>query len=232
MSRWLMVLVIWCVGATAQAETRPALTVLLLGDSLSAAYGIPRESSWPELLRQRLAAEDSAVELVNASISGETTAGGLSRLPALLEKHRPGLLLLELGANDGLRGLSLKQMQANLTAMADAAQAQGAQTLLFAMRIPSNYGPRYSEAFHQSFVDLAQARDDVHLQPFFLASIALDDGAFLDDGIHPSAAAQPALLETVWPQLQRLLPDSGQADAADAAPAAAGNSAPATARGR
>jgi len=214
MSRWLIILILWCVGATAQAETRPAFTVLLLGDSLSAAYGIPRESSWPELLRQRLTAEDSAPELINASISGETTAGGLSRLPALLEKHQPQLLMLELGANDGLRGLSLKQMQQNLATMVDAAQAQGAQTLLFEMRIPSNYGPRYSDAFHRSFAELARSRDYVQLQPFFLAPIALDEGAFLDDGIHPSAAAQPALLETIWPQLQELLPVAGNHTAA------------------
>lgn len=208
MSRWLMVLIVCCVGATAQADSRPAFTVLLMGDSLSAAYGIPRESSWPELLRQRLAAEDSTVALVNASISGETTAGGLSRLPALLQKHHPQLLLLELGANDGLRGLSLKQMQSNLAAMIDAAHAQGAPTLLFAMRIPSNYGPRYSEAFHRSFVELAEARDEVHLQPFFLTPIALDKGAFQEDGIHPKASAQPALLEAIWPQVERLLPQA------------------------
>ncbi len=182
---------------------------------MSAAYGIPRESSWPELLRQRLAAEDSPVALVNASISGETTAGGLSRLPALLQQHQPRLLLLELGANDGLRGLPLKQMRANLTAMLDAARAQGAQTLLFAMRIPSNYGPRYSEAFQQSFVTLAEAREDVHLQPFFLAPIALDETAFLEDGIHPNTTAQPMLLEMVWPQVRALLPvsQSGTASA-------------------
>lgn len=189
-----------------QASTAKDTTVLLLGDSLSAAYGIPRESSWPEQLRQRLADRNPPVRLINASISGETSAGGLARLPALLAQHDPTLLLLELGANDGLRGLPLKQLEVNLQQMTRAALGAGTKTLLFDMRIPANYGHRYSQAFQQIFTKVADDHEQIHLQPFFLADIALDKSYFLEDGIHPNAAAQPLLLETLWPQIRRLLP--------------------------
>lgn len=195
---------IW--GGFVHAAAGSGFTVLLLGDSLSAAYGIPRESSWPELLRARLAGRNGDITLVNASISGETSAGGLARLPELLRAHRPSLLLLELGANDGLRGLSLKQLETNLSTMVAAAHEAGASTLLFEMRIPSNYGARYTDGFNAVFHDLAEAHTDVHLQPFFLQAIALDETQFIEDGIHPNAGAQPALLETVWPQIEALLP--------------------------
>lgn len=199
---------IW--GGFVHATAGPGFTVLLLGDSLSAAYGIPRESSWPEALRSRLQALDDNVRLVNASISGETSAGGWARLPALLELHKPGLLMLELGANDGLRGLSLKQLRTNLDAMISAAHAGGAPTLLFEMRIPSNYGRRYTEKFRRVFQTLAQEHAHVHLQPFFLEPIALDPNQFLEDGIHPNAGAQATILETVWPQIEALLPTAPQ----------------------
>lgn len=189
-----------------QASSAPGVTVLLLGDSLSAAYGISRESSWPEKLRERLEAREPAAKLINASISGETSAGGLARLPALIQEHAPDLLLLELGANDGLRGLSTKQLESNLRAISNAALATGAPVLLFEMRIPSNYGRRYTESFVQVFHALANSHEHIHLQPFFLADIALDKNNFLADGIHPNAAAQSTLIDTVWPQVQLLLP--------------------------
>lgn len=203
MSRWFIVALGLLIGAGVQAPaaaSAPAAhTVLLLGDSLSAAYGISRESAWPALLAERLAEQSPPWRLVNASISGDTSAGGLSRLPDLVNKHRPRLLILELGANDGLRGQSLGQLERNLQEMMDLVQAQGGRTLLMEMRIPSNYGPRYTTAFTNVFSTLADDRPDVTLVPFFLADIALDPGYFLQDGIHPNARAQPLLFEAVWP---------------------------------
>ena len=138
---------------------------------------------------------------MNASISGETSAGGASRLPALLDEHAPALLLLELGGNDGLRGLPPARLRDNLQAMARATAEQGGCTLLIAMRIPSNYGPRYTQAFDAVYTELAQAEDSVALLPFFLAEIATDPQWFLDDGIHPNEQAQPLLLQAVWPRV-------------------------------
>ena len=172
-----------------------------MGDSLSAAYGIPQELSWPALLEQRLQEWAEPAQLINASISGETTAGGLRRLPALLTEHAPTWLWIELGANDGLRGLTLEQMRSNLQAMIDLATQASAQVLLFEMRLPTNYGPRYTQAFQAVFAQLA-AQQGVILLPFFLTPIAADMDYFLDDGIHPNVAAQPLLLEQVlqvWP---------------------------------
>lgn len=179
-------------------------SILVLGDSLSAAYGIPKEAGWVSLLQDRLDQQGFPHRVINISISGETTAGGLRRLPAALEQYEPDLLVLELGANDGLRAQSLEQMQLNLTEMVRAGQAKGARVLLFEMRIPSNYGPRYTEAFRARFASVAQ-ETGATLQPFFLTEIATDPQAFLEDGIHPSAEVQPRLLDAVWPRLHRLL---------------------------
>lgn len=181
-----------------------APTILVLGDSLSAGYGISARDGWVSLLERRLKDQGFPHRVVNASISGDTTAGGLSRLPALLERHTPALVLVELGANDGLRGQPVAQMKKNLVAIAAKARDKKAQAVLFEMRIPSNYGARYTEQFTAAFGELAKAQK-LPLVPFFLMPIATDPAQFLDDGIHPTAAAQPKLLDAVWPTLKPLL---------------------------
>lgn len=181
--------------------------ILLLGDSLSAAYGIPQERSWPALLEKHLQQQAVPSELINASISGETTAGGLRRLPALLQDHQPTWVWIELGANDGLRGLPLDQMRSNLRAMIDSATQASARVLLFEMRLPTNYGPRYTQAFSAVYSQLA-AQTPATVLPFFLAPIAADMDYFLDDGIHPNEAAQPILLDQIlegWPGAETAL---------------------------
>lgn len=179
-------------------------SVLVFGDSLSAGYGLARGEGWVALLRERLEASDADVKVVNASVSGETSAGGRGRLDAALERHDPDVVILELGANDGLRALPVAKMKANLRAMIDASQASGAKVLLLGMRIPSNYGKRYADNFHQAFVSLAD-ETDVAFVPFFLAPIAADRSNFQNDGVHPNADAQPAMLEEIWPELAPLL---------------------------
>ncbi|MDP1606269.1 MAG: arylesterase [Rhodocyclaceae bacterium] len=179
-------------------------TVLVFGDSLSAGYGIAVNQSWPALLAERLRQEKPPRELVNASISGETTAGGRSRLPAVLERHRPAVVILALGANDGLRGLPLAESRTNLTQMVHAAKASGARVLLVGMRLPPNYGPEYTRDFSALFATLAR-QEKTALLPFLLEPIALDDAAFQADRLHPTAAAQPKILDHVWKSLQPLL---------------------------
>ncbi len=171
-----------------------------MGDSLSAAYGLAPEQGWVALLKQKLEQKGFSHSVVNASISGETTAGGLARLPDLLKRHQPSLVLIELGGNDGLRGLSLKAMRENLRQMVRLSRTRSAQVLLFEMRIPSNYGPAFASAFQNSFSQVA-ADESVPLVPFFLAEIAEDESNFLPDGIHPNGAAQPKMLNAVWPLL-------------------------------
>ncbi len=178
--------------------------VLVFGDSLSAAYGIDKSAGWVALLQDRLKEQAFPHEVVNLSISGETTSGGLRRLPQALDRHRPELVLIELGANDGLRAQSLSAMRDNLRKMIELSQAAGSRVLLFEMRIPPNYGPRYTEGFQRSFGQLSEDTGAT-LVPFFLMPIAEDPGAFQDDGIHPTAQAQPRLLDTVWPLLEPLL---------------------------
>lgn len=176
----------------------------MFGDSLSSAYGIAAQRGWVALLAERLARERPDYSVVNASISGETTAGGLARLPRALARHQPAILVLELGANDGLRGLPVEQMRRNLDAMIGLARGAGAKVLLVGMRIPPNYGPQYTQAFAGAFASLAERRGTA-LAPFLLEGIAGDRDKFQDDRIHPTAAAQPILLETVWRPLQPLL---------------------------
>ncbi len=178
--------------------------ILVFGDSLSAGYGIAVEQSWPALLQARLAREKFPQTVVNASISGETTAGGKSRLGALLKQHRPQLVIIALGANDGLRGLPLDAMRANLDAMISGARAAGAKVLLVGMQLPPNYGPDYTRRFGATFADAAKQHKTA-LLPFLLEPIALDDGAFQPDRLHPTAAAQPQILEHVWAALKPLL---------------------------
>lgn len=177
--------------------------VLVLGDSLSAAHAIPVEAGWVALLDRRLS-DSGRGRVVNASISGETTAGGLARLPGLLAEHRPGLLVLELGANDGLRGLPIAQISDNIEAMVELAQAAGAAVLLVGIELPINYGPRYRGALREVYAELAR-RHGTGLVPFLLEDVALAPGLMQEDGLHPTAEAQPRLLETVWPALEAQL---------------------------
>lgn len=178
--------------------------ILVLGDSLSAAYGIRPEQGWVALLEARLAAEKFPHRVVNASISGETSAGGASRIAGLLQRHRPRVLILALGANDGLRGLPVGQMRANLGRILDQARQAQAEALLVGMRLPPNYGGRYARAFHDSFADLARAHKAA-LVPFLLDGLAADRGLFQADGLHPVTAAQPRMLDNVWRGLKPLL---------------------------
>jgi acyl-CoA thioesterase-1 len=179
-----------------------AQRILVLGDSLSAAYGLPSEQGWVHLLQQRL--QDQSWQVINASISGDTSAGGLARLPALLEQHQPRILILGLGANDGLRGLATSSLRDNLARIIEQSQAQGADVLLLGMQIPPNYGPRYTESFNAVYRELAK-KEGVHLLPFLLEQVALDHKLMLTDNLHPNAEGQQRLLETVWPYLQTLL---------------------------
>ncbi|GAA4652141.1 arylesterase [Kistimonas scapharcae] len=172
-------------------------TLLVFGDSLSAAYGIDSRKGWVALLQEKLAGTHPEWQVVNASISGETTSGGLSRLPEALETYTPDLVLLQLGANDGLRGLPLKGMKNNLSQMIVLSQQQNADVLLFEMRIPPNYGPVYSRRFQGVFSELAD-QHDIGLVPFFLDGVAGDAALNQPDGIHPVASAQPKLLENIW----------------------------------
>lgn len=195
----------------APAATTPTLAVpariLVVGDSISAEYGLPRGSGWVALLQKRLDAGRKKYAVVNASISGDTTAGGRARMPQLLSKHQPQIVVLELGANDALRGLSLQQTQDNLTAMIQAAQKANARVLLLGMQIPPNYGPQYTRDFAQTFAT-ASRQHKVPLVPFLLKGVAdVPDSLqwFQADRIHPNVQAQPKLLGNVWPQLQPLL---------------------------
>lgn len=180
----------------------------MLGDSLSAEYGLARGAGWVALLQARLARQAPGIEVVNASISGETTSGGRSRLPALLLQHRPRVVLIELGGNDALRGLPLKMTEANLAAMAEAAKAAGARVLIAGMALPPNYGRQYGADFLALFARVAR-EEGAALVPFFLAGVGDAPDAetlFQPDRIHPLASAHPRLLENVWPALQPLLP--------------------------
>ncbi len=178
--------------------------VLVLGDSLSAEYGLRRGTGWVALLEQRLTREHAGLAVVNASISGETTSGGRSRIGALLERHRPSVLVVELGANDALRGLDLAATEANLRAIVRAARSASAKVLLIGMMLPPNYGRSYTERFTELYRRIADS-ERVPLVPFFLEGVADREDLFQPDRIHPTAAAQPRLLENVWPALARLL---------------------------
>ena len=177
---------------------------MVLGDSLSAGYGIRVEEGWVSLLERRLASQGYDYRVVNASVSGETSAGALARLPHLLKLHQPRLVVIELGANDGLRGLPVAELRSNLEQLVRLAQAAGARVLLIGMRMPSNYGPRYTDEFHASYLQVAAARHTA-LVPFLLERIALDEQNFQGDRLHPQARVEGALLDTVWPVLALLL---------------------------
>jgi acyl-CoA thioesterase-1 len=195
-------------SAAPAASATAAPTLLVLGDSLSAEYGLARGTGWVALLEARLASEKRAVKVVNASISGDTTSGGRSRLPALLALHRPQTVVIELGGNDALRGLPLPTTQANLQAMATAAKSAGARVLIVGMAVPPNYGRQYGEDFTRLFATVARAQQAA-LVPFLLAGVAdvpNADALFQPDRIHPKAEAHPRMLDNVWPVLKPLLP--------------------------
>jgi acyl-CoA thioesterase-1 len=179
--------------------------ILVYGDSLSAGFGIAVSQSWPALLGQRLQATGSKLTVTNASISGETTAGGRARFAAALDQFKPAIVILALGANDGLRGLPVTEMKANLAFMVTLAKKHRARVLLVGMHLPPNYGQKYTQEFDAAFRDLAR-REKVALLPFLLEPIALDQSAYQADGLHPTAAAQPKILDHVWKALKPLLP--------------------------
>jgi acyl-CoA thioesterase-1 len=179
-------------------------TILVFGDSLSAAYGIRPEQGWVALLTQRLQAQGYGYQIVNASVSGETTSGGLQRLPRALQLHQPGIVVLELGANDALRGLPLSGTRANLAQMVRLSQEAGARVLLVGIRIPPNYGARYTEEFASVFPELAK-QYHLPLVPFLLQDVALNPARMQEDGMHPNAAGEAPIADTVWPYLKALL---------------------------
>jgi acyl-CoA thioesterase-1 len=207
MSKPLLVILLSLLSATAVAATAPAARngpILVLGDSLSAAHRIPPESGWVHLLEQRLQAGAGKPRVVNASISGETTAGGLARLPKLLADEKPALVLVELGANDGLRGLPLAEIRANLTRILDGIRAAGARAVLLGIELPVNYGPQYRDGLRQMYRDLA-GEFNAPLLPFLLDGVALDPDLMQDDGLHPKAEGEPRVLDNVWTVLEPAL---------------------------
>jgi acyl-CoA thioesterase I len=197
----LLVGLLWACTATAAHSER---TLLVFGDSLSAAYNLRADQGWVAQLQKRLKAQGYGYRVVNASVSGETTSGGKNRLDRALKQHQPELVILELGGNDGLRGLPVRTARANLDAMLVSIQRTRAKILLLGIQIPPNYGPQYATAFAAMFRTLAAERK-VPLVPFLLEGIALDSRYMQADGIHPNAAGQPRVLENVWPQLRPLL---------------------------
>jgi acyl-CoA thioesterase-1 len=200
---WALAVCWWLIACT-DAAAAPDRTVLVLGDSLSAGYGLKPAQGWVALLEQRLQAQGYGYRVVNASVSGETSGGGLQRLPRALELHRPAVVIVELGANDGLRGLNVTLTRDNLTQIVTTAKQSGAQVLLIGMRLPPNYGPRYTNDFMRMYREIATGAN-VGLVPFLLQSVALKPELMQADGLHPTAPAQPALLDTVWPYLKPLL---------------------------
>jgi len=196
----LAVIPIWGCSSAHSASN----TILVLGDSISAEYGLARDTGWIALLQQRLQSQNNSARLINVSISGETTSGGRARLPALLQQHRPSVVIIELGGNDGLRGLPISTVQANLRAMILAARNAKSKVLLIGMRIPPNYGRTYTEQFAGMYSKLAK-ETGAELVPFLLEGFGDNPDLFQPDRIHPAEAAQPLMLNNVWPHLLRLL---------------------------
>ncbi len=200
MKRWLIV----CLLFAASASAHPARTILVFGDSISAGYGIPVGQGWVALLQAKLERLGYGYRVVNASVSGETTAGGLDRLPRALALHRPRILILELGGNDGLRALPVQQMRANLGRMLRLARSAGTSVVLLGMRMPPNYGPEYTAQFQRAFVDVAKAHR-VAFVPFFLQGIATQPALMQADGLHPNVRGQALLLANAWRALGPML---------------------------
>jgi acyl-CoA thioesterase-1 len=203
----LFVLILLVVASVSANGATPAArpVILVFGDSISAGYGLANvEQGWVALLQTRLKTQEYGYQVVNASVSGETSAGGLARLPRALTLHQPDIVILELGANDGLRALPVAQMRANLRQMVDLSMAAGAKVLLLGMRMPPNYGPEFTEQFVSSYSILAREKN-LPLVPFMLKDVALSPGLMQADGMHPNELGQPKLLDNVWPSLQPLL---------------------------
>jgi acyl-CoA thioesterase-1 len=201
---WAIILALCALASAQAAGGGDAKRILVMGDSLSAAYGLAASEGWVALLGEKLAREHPGWRVVNASVSGETTAGGATRIDGALKEHAPSLVVIELGANDALRGLPLDQARANLGRMIAASKAIGARVLLVGIRIPPNYGPDYAAALEKMYVDLA-ARNGTDLLPFLLEPIAADRANFQADNLHPMATAQPKLMEHVWSALRPML---------------------------
>lgn len=191
-------------AAAGSAETRDGPTVLVLGDSLSAGYGIDIDRSWPALLQERLQSQGYEHRVVNASISGETTEGGAARIAAALERLSPEVVVIALGGNDGLRAFPPDRIKANLGGIVEASRDQGAAVVLLGIRIPPNYGARYTRAFEGVYSELADEHDLPWIE-FFMQGVALNDELMQDDGIHPNEAAQPVLLDNAWPAIEQAL---------------------------
>ncbi len=191
--------VAWSIPALAATPK-----ILIYGDSLSAAYGIPQQQGWAVLLQKKLTQEKLTYEVINASISGETTDSGLTRLASTIRQVKPAIIILELGANDGLRGLPIKNMRDNLSAMIQLCKKSGIKVLLLGMKIPSNYGLQYTKEFSQTYMQLGK-QHKVALLPFMLENVALKPDLIQADGLHPNALGQPVILENIWPELQKLL---------------------------
>lgn len=202
-TRWLALCVLITVSSWASADDTD-YTLMVYGDSLSAAYGIDEDRGWVELLRRRLKQADYSYRVINGSISGETTTGGLSRLPSMLATHSPDLVIVELGGNDGLRGIPVANIRSNLVEMIKLAHDSGAEVVLAGIQIPPNYGPRYTEPFYQQYGEIAEQLD-VPLVPFLIDGIPQQPELMQNDGIHPRAEAQEMILDNVWPVLEPVL---------------------------
>lgn len=201
-------------GTAPPGQTPASARVLVLGDSLSAGYGIDPHAGWVSLMQQRMDADELPFEVVNSSISGDTTRGGLARLPDALDRFQPRVVLLELGANDGLRGFSPREIRTNLNGLIRLAKNRGADVVLIGIRLPLNYGSAYRDQFETVFREVA-AEQQVPLVPSLLAPLEHRPELFQDDGVHPSAAAQPLILDTIWPQVEPLLTPLNEAPASN-----------------
>ncbi len=199
---FVRILLVLLLPMLTQIALAKQTTSLVMGDSLSAGYGIKVEEGWVTLLQQELAKQQAKV--INASVSGETTSGGLTRLPAVLSQHKPDIVIIELGGNDGLRGQQLKIMQENLQTMISASQTAGAKIILAGMQIPTNYGPRYTKQFREIYPALSE-KNKTALIPFLLEGVATHRNLIQQDGIHPTAEAQPLILKNVLPVLMPLI---------------------------
>ncbi|MGH8198621.1 MAG: arylesterase [Steroidobacteraceae bacterium] len=202
--RYVLVLTLWLLAAALPSRAAEPPVILVVGDSLSAGYGLAPGQGWVALLQQRLKKQGYGHRVVNASVSGETTDGGVARLDRALATHEPGIVIIELGGNDGLRGLPVSRVQANLALLITKSRAAGAEVLLLTVRVPTNYGPQYSNSFQQIYRDLA-TRYRIGVAGLMDPAVALDLAYFQPDGIHPNAKAQPLLLDNVWVQLSPLL---------------------------
>ncbi|MEX0733645.1 MAG: arylesterase [Steroidobacteraceae bacterium] len=202
--RYVLVLTLWLFAAALPARAAEPPAILVIGDSLSAGYGLAPGQGWVALLQQRLKKQGYGHRVVNASVSGETTDGGVARLDRALATHKPGIVIIELGGNDGLRGLPVSRVQANLALLITKSRAAGAEVLLLTVRVPTNYGPQYSNSFQQIYRDLA-TRYRIGVAGLMDPEVALDLAYFQPDGIHPNAKAQPLLLDNVWGKLHPLL---------------------------